>query len=70
MIDWGGIEQRISDTRVFYHPDGECTLKVSTLRLLLDLRREVIAIDRDGMLPDGDGVNVSTAMWAEGWAQK
>ncbi len=69
VIDWNEIEQRISDTRVFYHPDAECTLRVSTVKRLLALRKDVVAIAETSVLPDGDHVNLSTQMWAEDWAR-
>lgn len=70
MIQWRAIEDRISDTRIYYHPDAECTIKVSTLKLLLGLRNEVVGIAQEGILPDGDGVNIPTLIWAEDWARK
>jgi hypothetical protein len=70
VIDWNEIETRVNDTRIFYHPDCDCTIKVSTLRTLLALRKEVEIIAAESTLPDGDGVNMPTLLWAESWARK
>ena len=34
-----------------------------------DLLQEVCSIAETTMLPDGDGVNIPTLLWAEGWAR-
>ena len=36
--------------------------------LFQKLADEIVKIDAEGHLPDGDGVNIPTALWAEGWA--
>lgn len=34
------------------------------------LIRDLIGIADESMLPDGDGVNVPTALWAQGWVDR
>lgn len=38
--------------------------------VVAELIGEIVEIARLGQLPDGDGVNVSTALWAERWWQR
>ena len=40
------------------------------LAALLELVDEVLGIADKGETPDGDGVNVPTLLWAEGWRRR
>jgi len=45
-------------------------LALARLKELMKLEGEVVEINASGILPDGDSVNISTSLWAEGWARK
>ena len=45
-------------------------LALARLKELMKLEAEVADIAEFGQLPDGDGVNVPTLLWAESWARK
>ena len=45
-------------------------LALARLKELMKLEAEVADIAERGELPDGDGVNVPTLLWAESWARK
>lgn len=38
--------------------------------MIRELIEDIAGIALAGELPDGDGVDVSTGIWAEGWMQK
>jgi hypothetical protein len=53
------------------HSPGQPEHTVCTALLrLLPLAQEVLALAECGRLPDGDGVDGSTLLWAEDWARK
>lgn len=59
--DWDQVDAAL---KAAYHQSGHYAQCFARIR---KLEREIHEIAQTGTLPDGDGVNIPTRLWAEGW---
>lgn len=68
MSDWEELKRGIEAA---YHMYGHYARVLEKLRAAFEpLENEIRAISETSTLPDGDGVNVPTQLWAEDWVRE